>query len=200
MLIKLNDITKYFGFLTVFLEWSAVLILALIQTPNLAEPFSQYGYYSSTQIVFGLSFTIAAIVCYLYSRHLDAYWQYTSITILAAGVFFVITGWYPYTPGAGAFLFDLHNLAIVLAVILYSTPMLFIGFKKAHARIARASLVLYILMFILVLWSLIARVLDIGIIYAQLASVVPFHVWLITTNILLLKHQKEVAPGHTGKL
>jgi len=200
MLTKLEGITKYFGFLTVFIEWLAVFILALVQTPDLSEPFSQYGYYTSTSVIFSLSFTLAAVSCYLYSRHLDAYWEYTSNITFLAGVFFVITGWVPYTPNAGAFVIDLHNLAIVLAVVLYSTPMLFIGFKKAHEKVARASLVLYCLMFLLVSWSLVARILDFGIIYAQLASIIPFHIWLITTNVLLIQHRKQIAPGHTGKL
>lgn len=197
---KWRNITKYFGFAVVGIEWLGVVLLMVFKQPDLSEPFSQYGYYDSTRITFGLLFTLAAATCYLFSTHLDAYWKHSSRVTFLAAIFFIITGWAPYTPAANAFILDAHNLAIVLAVLLYSTPMLFIGYKKAHKQISLVSRYLYYIMLFFVVVSLVARVFDIGVIYAQLASIVPFHIWLVTVNILLLRHHKEIAKGHTGKL
>lgn len=184
---KFTNATKYFGYLTVIVEWLGALLLITIKHPNLSEPFSQYGFYSATKLLFGTVFTLAAIIYYLFSRHLNRYWEHTSLISFIAGVFFAITGWIPYSPAVHSFIFDIHNAAIVTAVILYSTPMIFIGYKKKHERIARTSRVLYIFMLVMVGWSVVARLIDSGVIYAQLASIIPFHIWLVMTNKLLLE-------------
>lgn len=188
---KIQKITRYFGFLTVLIEYLGVLLLVIIKRPDLTEPFSQYGYYSSTMLLFGVLFTAAALIYYLFSLNLNAYWKYTSKITLLAGLFFIITGWTPYTPQAGAYVLDLHNIAVMIAITLYSTPMLFIGYKTVHKNIARSSKALFYVTFVLVMLSLVSRILDIGVIHAQLASIIPFHIWLVTTNILLLQHHKQ---------
>lgn len=195
-----HAITKYFGFTTVVIEWLGFLICASLYTPDWSEPVSQFGYYEATRVAFGVTFTLAAISYYLFSLHLNAYWKYTSRFAAISGACFIVVGWIPYEPYAQSFIFDTHNIMIVIAVLLYALPILFIGYKKAHHLVSRISRILFYALFVLVAWSLIARMLNIGIIYAQLLSILPFHAWIIIVNKLLLDHHKEVAPGYTGKL
>ncbi len=198
MVIK--DVTKYFGFGVVLVEWLGLIVCVLITAPNWSEPASQFGYYTSTRIIFGATFTSGAILYYLFSRHLNAYWRHSSLFALLAGLGIVITAWVPYKPYVNDFIIDVHNLALVLAILLYATPLLFISYKKVHKEIARASHVAAYTMFTAVMCSLVARSLDFGVIISQLLSILPFHAWLITVNILLLRHHKEISKGHVGKL
>lgn len=196
----MKGVTRYFGFVAVAIEWLGFLLCMFMHSPDWSEPASQFGYYSSTRIVFGLTFTLAAIACYLFARHLDRYWKPTSLIMLLAGISLAVTGWIPYEPYVRTFVFDTHNVAVVLAVLLYSLPMLFIGYTKAHAQIARVSYILFFTTALLVGWSIVARVTDIGIIYAQIAALLPAQAWLIIVNILLLQHHQELAAAHSTKL
>lgn len=196
----MKNITKYFGFVTVGIEWLGFLLCMIIGPIDWSEPGSQFGYYSETRLIFGVILTAAATACYLFGRWLDAYWRHTSLILLLAGICFAIVGWIPYEPYARNLVFDVHNAAVVLAIILYALPMLFIGYKKAHQPIARISYVLFFVTTGLAGLSILARVTDTGIIYAQILVLVPAQIWLVITNLLLLQHHKEIARGHIGKL
>lgn len=108
--------------------------------------------------------------------------------------------WVPYEPYARSFVFDIHNTAVALAAVFYSLPMLCIGYKKAHHRIARISQILFFVTVLLTTLSLVARLANVGIIQTQILAILPVHVWLILTNVLLLHHRKEITAGYSGKL
>lgn len=186
----MRNITKYFGFLVPIIEWSGFFLCIYIHPINWNEPVSQFGYYQSTRLVFGVGFTLAAILCYLYARNLDAYWQSTSKFTLLAGIFITIVSWVPYRPNTQSFVFDVHNTALVISIALYSLPMLFIGYKKTHARIAQVSRVLFFVTTGLMGLAIVARISNAGIIYIQLIAIAPVHIWLIMTNWLLLEDLK----------
>lgn len=190
MLAKFNHITRYFGFVTVVGEWFGFILMMVIRHPNLSEPASQYGYYQSTHYLFAAVFTAFALTYYLFSRHLNVYWRYTSWLSFLAGICFTITGWIPYQPFARSFMLDLHNIAISFAIILYAFPMLFISYSKKHENISLWSARLFWLVFVSALGSLLARFFDIGVIYWQLSTVVLFQVWIVIVNILLIKHHR----------
>lgn len=191
--------SRYFGFVTLILCWISLATVAAIHSPNWSEPISQFGYYPQTRYVFALTITLAAITWYLFSLHLNPYWQHTSLITLLAGVCFIIIGWVPYEPYVRGFIFDLHNAAVLLAAVLYALPLLFIAYAKKHEEIAQVSRVLFFAIILFAGWSIIARVYDLGIIYAQFLTLLPMQIWLIMTNKLLLQ-RKEIASGHTGKL
>lgn len=190
MSLTLLNYTRYFGFITVAIEWLMVVFCLLLVAPNLAEPFSQYGTYSQTKYLFAGAFTLASVVYYLFSRNLDPFWKHTSTLAIVAGVAFSVTGWVPYQPNAGKFILDLHNVALVVAILCFTLPMLFIGFSKKHRTIAEISKLSFLWIFITTIISFIARTTDIGVIYTQLITLLLFHMWLITINILLLQHHR----------
>ena len=163
----------------------------IVKKPNLSEPFSQYGYYSSTKLMFGLFFTVVSVVYYLFSRHLDKYWRHTSTCSLIAGVAFTITGWNRYAPGAGTFVMDTHNIALVTSILFFTWPMIGISYAKKHDLIAAFSRVSFLIITPVVLISLFARATNIWVIYAQLATIIVFHFWLGIMNYLLVKHESN---------
>lgn len=191
----MRAMTRYFGFVTVIICWVGLVILACIQEPNWSEPISQFGFYPATTGAFGIAVTLAATCWYLFSRHLDIYWRGTSLVTLLASGCFILVGWVPYEPYTREFVFDLHNVAVVLAMLLYSLPLLFISYTKKHEKVAHVSRILFFVITFLAGWSIVARVYDIGIIYAQLVSLLPPQIWLTTTNILLLKHTEKTVPN-----
>ena len=190
MTLTLSNYTRYFGFITVMIEWLMVILCLVLVTPNLAEPFSQYGTYPQTKYVFAGAFTLASIVYYFFSRHLDPFWKHTSHLAIIAGLAFTITGWVPYQPYAGKFILDVHNVALVVAILCFTLPMLFIGFSRKHHLIAQISKFSFLWIFITTIISFIARTTDVGVIYSQIVTLVIFHVWLVVINILLLKHHR----------
>lgn len=190
--------TSYFGFVTVALEWLAALILVLLYPLNTTEPFSQFGYYDETKLVFGAFFTVAAAIYYLFSRHLNRYWRYTSLSALVAGAAFAVTGWAPYEPYADTFVLDVHNVALVIAIFCYTLPMLCIAYAKKHEVVAAFSRTAYIAITSIVLLSLIARTLSWGVLYSQLFTVLAFHIWVVVINYYLLQH--EQAHDHSSKI
>lgn len=187
MLDKLNDITKYFGFLMPVVSWGSIVLMILIHPINLGEPLSQFGYYDSTRLIFGLSLTVGSIIWYLFSRHLDRYWAKASLVTLAAGICYTIVGWVPYQPDVRTYLLDTHNLMVSAAAILYSLPMVFIGYSKKHEQLARVSRLLFIITFVLVIIILIARVTGLGVLYLQILLLTPTSIWLVITNKLLIE-------------
>lgn len=196
----MKDVTRYFGFAVVALEWFIFLACLALAAPDWGEPISQFGYYQLTRLIFGFGSTLAVIMLYLFARHLDAYWQPTSRFMLLAGVCLTVTVWIPYEPYVRTFILDTHNVAIMLAVIFYSLPMLFIGYKKVHVKISQISRALFFITSTLVGLSIIARVTDTGIIYAQLAAILTIHIWLVMTNLLLLQHHTEAGKELPRKL
>ncbi|MCA9309006.1 hypothetical protein KC973_01390 [Candidatus Saccharibacteria bacterium] len=186
-----QGITNYFGFVMPAVAWTSIIMMTLIHPLDLNEPLSQYGYYESTHLFFGVSLSLGALVWYLFSRHLDQYWRYTSLCTLLASACYAVVAWVPYQPYVNTFIFDLHNIMIVLAATLYSAPMLFIAYSKKHAAIARLSGYLFVIAIILVVTSLVARVAGHGILYAQLLTLLPTSAWLIMVNYLHLQHQRK---------
>ncbi len=181
--------TSYFGWATIFLEWFGAITLMILKKPNLSEPLSQYGYYSSTRLVFGLFFTVVSVVYYLFSKHLDKYWKYTSTCSFIAGIAFIITGWSPYTPDAGTFVMDTHNIALVMSILFFTVPMIGISYAKKHDIIAAFSKSSFLTITPVVVVSLFARATNRWVIYAQIATIIVFHVWLGIIKFLLIKHE-----------
>lgn len=196
----MKNVTKYFGFVTVAIEWIGFIICAAIATPYWEEPLSQFGYYSSTQHIFRAMFTLVPIAYYLYMRHMDSYWKHASSFALVSATAFFLMGIIPYEPLVRSFIPDAHNLALVIAIIFFAIPIGFIGFKRAHHTIALYSRILFYLLLIVSFASLFTRYYNIGLIYVQAGTVFLGQTWLVITNILLLQHHKEIAAGHTGKL
>lgn len=187
----MNTITRSFGFITVAISWLCLVVLSILHSPDWSEPISQFGAYPNTMWLFGIGITLSAITWYLYSRHLNTYWRHTSVVTFFAGCCFIMVGWVSYKPHVNDFIFDIHNIAVVLAMVLYSLPLLFISYTKKHQEIARVSRILFFVTLFFALWSIIARIYDIGIIYAQLVALLPAQIWLIMTNVLLLQHSKQ---------
>lgn len=185
-------ITNYFGYATIAVEWIGAITSLLLHPVDISEPYSQYGYYGDTRLLFGLFFTTAAILYYLFSRNLNQYWKHMSKVTLAGGVAFVITGWHTYTPYAQTYIFDLHNIAITLAIACYSFPMLFISYSSSHEGIAKASRLLFITIFAITVWSFVARVYDVDFIFTQLAILLTSHTWIAIVNYLHLQHHRRV--------
>lgn len=183
-------ITNYFGYATVAIEWLAAITVLLIHPLNLQEPFSQYGYYADTKLLFGAFFTLAAVVYYLFSRNLDRYWRHTSKITLVGGIAFTITGWYTYTPYTQTYVLDLHNIAIATAILCYALPMLFISYSDAHRGIAAISRWMFTIVALLTAWSFVARLYDIAFIYTQLATLVTVHIWILMVSRLHLRHHR----------
>lgn len=200
MLIKLNYITKYFGFLVPVIGWGSIGLMMALQPIDLSEPVSQFGYYESTRVIFGLTLTAGALLWYLFSRHLDRYWEKTSLVTLIASFFYTVVAWVPYEPYVREFIFDVHNVTIVLAATLYSMPMVFIAYKKKHEKISRISAILFIATFVLITISLFARFLGYGILYAQLAALLPTTIWLVMVNTLVLEDEDEANSRLTSEL
>lgn len=194
-----SGITKYFGFLYIGLTWSTFLLCMAIHPINTAEPGSQYGYYESTRLIFGVGASLVAIIYYLFCKNLDSYWGRSSLFALLGGIPFALTGWVPYQPYARDFILDFHNLCVVLSVILYAVPIYFIGYKKVHRQIAKVSRVLFYTIVVIAIFSLLARYYDLWILYVQVLTFTVFHVWIFMVSLLLIQH-KPVADGHTGKL
>jgi|GEM_PF-6285382 len=184
-------VTQYGGFLTIGIEWFGFFLCIYIHPLDWNEPCSQYGYYVDTRILFGIGLTIASLVYYIYSRTLDRYWKYTSLLSLMAGICLSIMGWIPYQPYVQTFVFDVHNLCITFAMILYSLPMIFIGFKKRHHMIGKLSRIFFVLIVISGLSSIIARAAGARIIPLQLFSVSVFHVWIICINIITMRQAQK---------
>lgn len=183
-------ITSYFGFLMPLVAWLSIIVLLMMHPINFDEPLSQYGYYESTQVLFGASLTIGALIWYLFSRHLDQYWRFTSLCTLLAGLCYIVVAWVPYQPYVHTFIFDIHNVMIVLAATLYALPMICIAYSKKHATIAKLSGYLFVVAIVLVIASLIARFAGRGILYAQLLTLLPTTAWLVTVNYLHLQHSR----------
>lgn len=186
----MSDPTRYFGFVTVSLELLMILGCIILKSPDFTEPFSQYGSYCETRWLFGGIFTLASATYYLFSRHLDSYWKYTSKFAIIAGVAFSITGWAPYQRGLDSLVLDIHNIALVIAILCFTTPMLFISFKKTHQHIAFVSRIGFLLIFTGTVLSFLALISGRNVIFGQMLSLLLFHVWLITVNMLLLRHHK----------
>lgn len=185
--IKLSGYTLYFGFLTVFLEWTLVFICFLIVRPDYSQPFSQYGLEPKTRILFGVFFTVVSIIYYLFSRHLDRYWKYTSRLAILAGLAFTFMAWTPYHPIAGTFVPDAHTIALTISILCFTIPMLFIGFTKSHEYLAIISRISFVLIFFSTIATLAALTTDAAVLLGQMIMIVIFHSWLISTNILLLQ-------------
>ena len=184
----MNVLGKYGGFITVFLEWGGFLTGIALVGLNFHEPVSQLGYYPQTKLLFGATFTLASIVYYLFSRNLNKYWQYTSFFSLLAGICLIITGWIPYQPHVQKFVFDIHNTAILCAFLLYALPMIFIGYKKAHASIAKYSRIGFLAVTVVGGGSVVARIVGSPfVLLLQVLAASCLHVWLIAVNRLLLK-------------
>ncbi len=197
--IFMKNITKYFGFVAVGLEWVTLLILVLTKTPDLNEPFSQYGL-GSTRLLFGTTLTLVAILIFFFMRHLDAYWKHSSFFGLVAGLLLAFTGWVPYQPHVSAFVFDAHNICVLLGLILYLVPVFFITYNKSHQKMARVSKYIFWLLTACAATSVVLRTAGGNVIYIQLISIIIFQTWIIITSVLLLEHHKEITAGHTGKL
>jgi len=190
---RLYNVTKYFGFLTVFISWTCMITITIVHSPNWHEPISQYGYYQDTYRYFAISLIFAAITWYLFSIHLNTYWRYSSLVTLFAGVLFIVIGLVPYRPGVKTFIIDTHNVAVLFAAILYMLPIAFIGYTKRHQNIAKLSKALFYTTILLLSLSVTSRIFDKGVIYAQGLALLPVNIWLITVNVLVLKHRKEVS-------
>ncbi len=187
---KLYNITKYFGFLTVAIEWVFFIILLLINNPDANEPFSQYGYFNSTHLYFAVGLTLPAITYYLFSLHLNKYWSRTSLFAAIAGVMLIVTGWVPYRPHVNTFILDIHNASVVISVIFYSLPMIFIGYKKSHREIATASTIMFWTVSIISGASIACRFIGQPMLYLQILSLILFQTWAVVVNYLLLEHDK----------
>lgn len=200
ILESMKNITGYFGFATVGLSIGTLLIAGTIQAPDWSEPLSQFGVYDTTQVLFRCMAVVVALTWYLFAKHLNVYWKYTSRTTLLAGIFFILIGWTPYQPYTRNFVFDAHNAAVILAAVFYMLPLWFIGYKKAHQKIAQISHTLFFITLGLIVLSLFARLFDVGIIYAQIFALLPAQIWLVITNTLLLQERREITVDHRAKL
>lgn len=187
---KSFGITSYFGFVMPAIAWASIIVMTLIHPIDLNEPLSQYGYYESTHLLFGISLSLGALVWYLFSRHLDQYWRYTSLCTLLASACYAVVAWVPYKPYVHTFIFDIHNVMIVLAATLYALPMICIAYSKKHTTIAKLSGYLFVVAIVLVIASLIARFAGRGILYAQLLTLLPTTAWLVAVNYLHLQHSR----------
>lgn len=182
----------YGGFIAIVLEWAGLAISVIIAGINWGEPMSQYGYYTSTKFVFGIVFTLASISYYLFSRTLDKYWPRTSLLNLLAGILMIVMAWIPYRPYVRGFTIDTHNVAILIAVILYTLPMLFIGYKKVHHSIARYSRIGFFVVITLVSITSIARAAGFKVFILQILTASCFQAWIITVNYLVIKDMRHV--------
>lgn len=191
----MKGISRYLGFSIITLMWVAFAVCLTMHSADLSEPISQYGYYKDTRLIFAVTCLAFGILYYIFSRRLDNYWKYTSRLSLVGSFFFALTGFIPYQPYARQFIFDAHNLSVTLAALCYSLPMLYISYSKTHKKIAQVSRYLFLILFVLIITSFIARIYDLGIFYFQLLAILPFHIWIISTNTLLLEHQKEAMDG-----
>lgn len=196
---KFLDSTKYFGFVGVGFEWLAFLSLLLIQRPDLQEPFSQYGI-GETRVWFGISLTIASALIYLFMRHLDKYWSHSSFFGLLAGLLLTATGWVPYEPNLHQFVFDIHNLCVLLGLILYLVPVFFIAYSKKHRQIALCSRIIFYALAGFSALSIYMRINGGNVFFLQLISLILLQIWAVITNILLLQHHEQIANGHPKKL
>lgn len=180
--------TRYFGFLTITISWLGLATIVLVHSPNLHEPISQYGIYRDTWLIFGIGITTSALTWWLFSRNLNPYWHKTSLSTFIAGLLLATAGWIPYTPNAGTLVVDSHNIAIMFSTILYTLPMIFIGYRKSHFKIAKISSTLFYITMTLVLISIFARFIDFGVIYFQTLALLPAQIWLLLVNLQLLKN------------
>lgn len=186
----MKNASRYFGLAAIVVVLLQFVLLFFIHSPNLTEPLSQYGYYQDTQLIFGLGLTIAALLIYLFSRNLDVYWSQTSRVNLIAGVFASITGWATYEPYVKTFVFDVHNIAVILSVMFYALPMIMISYNRVHGNIAKASRYLFFVTTILVAVSFVARATNTAIIYAQVLAIIPTQIWLFICSMVVLRHQR----------
>ena len=195
-----DSITRYFGFVTVAVSWVSLITAAMTQSPNWSEPISQFGTYDATKVLFGSTITLTALTWYLFSRHLNAYWKYTSRFTLFASIAFTTVGWVPYQPYAKTFILDAHNIAVITAAFCYALPLWFIGYTKAHAKIAQIAHLLCVAILVLIAVSFISRLTNTGVIYTQTLVLVPAQIWLIIANTLLLQtsQTKSIAPIATA--
>lgn len=189
--MRVSKLGNYLGYFMVTAIWLCFITSMLIHSPDLSEPISQYGYYPDTRWLFALSFIGFGALYYLFSRQLDKYWRYTSICSLLGSMFFALTGIVPYEPYAHRFVFDIHNMSVTLAALFYTLPMLFISYSSDHKRIARSSRYAFVTIFVLVIISFVARIYDLGIFYFQLVAVIPLHIWIVTTNTLVIQHERS---------
>lgn len=196
----MEQIAKYFGFGVFVVQWATFGICSLLYPLNWSEPLSQFGYYSESKLVFGLGMTIGSIICFLFAKHLDTYWKHTSTSFALAGLCLGIVGWVPYEPYVTNFLFDTHNIAITLAIMFYSLPMLFISFKKSHPVAARASQVLFFAASVCATASVVARSSGQNVLYLQILTILVIQAWLIASNYLLLQHYHLKKLDHSRSL
>jgi hypothetical protein len=187
----MKSLTKYFGFLVPVASWGTLAVLVLTHGIDRSEPLSQFGYYPSTKLLWGISLTIGAILWYFFAKHLDTFWKYSSLCTLIAGLCYIVVGWVPYEPYVKTYLFDAHNIMITIASIFYSLPMAFIAFKKKHEKISRISQVIFFSVSFLVIGSIILRVMGFSILIVQLLVLVATSVWMILINKLILEDLYE---------
>lgn len=192
--------TRYFGYLLLAIQWVGFGLCCLLHPINLSEPFSQFGYYPETKLVFGLTMTLASVVYYFFARELDRYWRYTSTLIGLGGVCICIVGWVPYEPYIQGYVFDLHNAAITLTIALGSLPMLFMGFTKKHARIARISQIAFFAALLFSVGSIVGRAAGLNVLYLQVLTLLVAQAWVGLCNHLVLQHYSSRAQNSTGKL
>lgn len=127
---RIEYFAKYAGLATVAVEWSALVIYYLKMPLYFGDkyPISYYATLPQTKWVFSTCYVLAAIFCWVFTRHhLAKYFRLPLKVFGISMVLFAATGLYPYDPNNTV-------SAIIHTALALSSGLLYLGGMYALAR------------------------------------------------------------------
>jgi len=134
---RIEYFAKYAGLATVAVEWSALAIYYLKMPLYFGGkyPISYYATLPQTKWVFSTCYVLAAIFCWIFTRHHLTKYFYLPLRIFAISmVLFAATGLFPYNP-------DNTVSAIIHTALALSSGLLYLAGMCALARHTKDKIV-----------------------------------------------------------
>lgn len=171
---------KYFGVITVIVEWFGVLIaLRFIDNFNFNNAISTLSVAPQPlALIFSITITLASLSFFLYALSLREFSKYIPIYAFIASMAFLILGWVPLT-GDGGLADLLHSVCGIIATIGYT---LIIWECRNHPKkhVGKISVLVTSLLFLIMIASILSLyVFHKYIAVVEVLIVVSMQYWLI---------------------
>lgn len=189
---KLESIAKYAGFITVAIEWSALLMYYLRMPLYFGGmyPISYFATLPETRWVFTLCYVLAALSFWIFAKHYLAKYYRVPLRIFAVSlVLFAGVGLFPYDPHN--FVSDtIHSGLVLLSGMLFLVGMLRIALHAKDNSIFTVTMTAAALSFILACSFLLTPKDGPFVFPLEAASWLVLQLWTIWISVYVRRHSR----------
>ena len=187
----LNKYAKYFGLLTMVIEWSLLIFLYVNYPTRFSEstPLSDFLGFAATRYIFIVGFSLASITFWVFVRwHLAARYKTSSRVFGLSLLCLIVALLIPYKDGT-SHLHLIHILGAMLFAVGFYVGVLLLGLQNKDRYLRRASVAITVG---LALILLIAAMINLeAILYIELAIGLFGHLWILFISIYSMKTSRQ---------